>query len=57
MRWDRLQSLGPGDGGWAVHVIDTSMLSTDEVSAQLLTWCGRALGGEAPLMHVGGRGR
>jgi hypothetical protein len=53
MRWERLGSLDPGDGGWAVHIVDTSELSTDQVAEQVLTWSRRALRGEAAVMRVG----
>ncbi|MGZ4232074.1 MAG: hypothetical protein ACXVVQ_11680 [Solirubrobacteraceae bacterium] len=53
MRWQRLSALDLSDGGWAVHVIDTSKLSTDQVAEQVLTWCRRAIGGGAPMMRVG----
>jgi energy-coupling factor transporter ATP-binding protein EcfA2 len=43
MRWERLEALDPNDGGWAVHVIDTSELTTGEVAEQVLTWCRRVL--------------
>jgi hypothetical protein len=56
MRWERLSDLDPSDGGWAVHVIDTSRLSTGEVGEEVLTWCRRALDGGAPLMRVGSGG-
>jgi hypothetical protein len=47
MRWDRLN-----DGDWAMHVIDTSALTTDQVAEQVQTWCRRAVGGRVPLMRV-----
>lgn len=47
MRWDRLT-----DGDWAVHVIDTSALTTDQVAEQVRTWCRRAVGSRVPLMRV-----
>ena len=52
MRWERLGKPDPGNGGWAVHVIDTSELSIDEVAEQVLTWCRRALEDQAPAMRV-----
>lgn len=53
MRWERLTSLDPSDGGWAVEVVDTSELSSDEVAQHVLSWCRRALAGQAPVMHAG----
>jgi energy-coupling factor transporter ATP-binding protein EcfA2 len=52
MRWERLRDLDPRDGGWAVHVVDTSALTTDQVAEQVLTWCQQALRGSVPLMRV-----
>jgi hypothetical protein len=52
MCWERLSDLDPSDGGWAVHVVDTSALSTEQVAEQVLTWCRRAVGGEVPVMRV-----
>jgi broad-specificity NMP kinase len=52
MRWQRLGGLDPGNGGWAVHVVDTSDLSPDQVAEQVLSWCRRALGGQAPVMRI-----
>jgi energy-coupling factor transporter ATP-binding protein EcfA2 len=52
MRWDRLTNVDASNGGWAVHVIDTSELSTDDVAEQVLTWCRRALEDQAPAMRV-----
>ena len=52
MHWERLGKLDPSNGGWAVHVIDTSELSTDEVAEQVLTWCRRALEDQAAAMRV-----
>ncbi|MGZ6569738.1 MAG: hypothetical protein ACXVHJ_01535 [Solirubrobacteraceae bacterium] len=53
MRWERLTGLDPSDGGWAVHVVDTSELSSDQVAQQVLSWCRRALSGQAPVMRAG----
>jgi energy-coupling factor transporter ATP-binding protein EcfA2 len=53
MRWDRLANLDPSSGGWAVHVVDTSERSTEQVACEVLTWCRAALNGQAPVMHAG----
>lgn len=55
MRWERLGRLDPHAGTWAVHVLDTSALTSDEVAGQVLTWCRRALRGQAPQIRVGDR--
>lgn len=52
MRWERLESLDPSDGGWALHVVDTSELSPEQVAQQVLSWCRRALSGQAPVMRA-----
>ena len=53
MRWDRLTSLAATDGGWAVHVIDTSERSSEQVAHELLAWCRAALTGQLPVMRPG----
>jgi hypothetical protein len=57
MRWERLSELDPRDGGWAVHVIDTSELSTGQVAEQVLAWCRRAVSGGGPVMRAGSEAR
>jgi energy-coupling factor transporter ATP-binding protein EcfA2 len=52
MRWERLGTLDPADGGWAVHVVDTSTLTADEAAEEVLAWCRRALRGQAPVMRA-----
>ncbi len=52
MRWDRLTDLDPSSGGWAVHVIDTSERSSEQVAQQVLTWCRGALNGQMPVMRA-----
>ena len=52
MRWERLSRLDE-TGSWAMHVIDTSSLTTAAaVAAELLAWCRRALAGQAPSMRA-----
>ena len=53
MRWERLSGLDPSDGGWAVHVVDTSELSRGQVAERVLTRCRRALSGGARVMRIG----
>jgi hypothetical protein len=50
MRWERWIDREPGPGTWAVHVIDTSRLTREEVADEVLGWCRRALAGEEPSM-------
>jgi energy-coupling factor transporter ATP-binding protein EcfA2 len=52
MRWDRLTNVDPSSGGWAVHVIDTSERSSEQVGQQVLTWCRGALNGQMPVMRA-----
>jgi hypothetical protein len=52
MRWERLTLLDPRNGGWNVQVLDTSASATDEVAKQILTWCRRALRGQAPQIRL-----
>ena len=52
MRWERLSNVDRRSGGWAVHVIDTSERSSEQVAQQVLTWCRRALSGQVPVMRA-----
>lgn len=54
MRWERLHAIHPdgGGGGWSMHVVDASRLSTDEVAEAVLSWCRDALAGRAPMMRA-----
>jgi hypothetical protein len=51
MQWERWNGLHDA-GAWAMHVLDTSRLTTDAVASELLAWCRRALAGQAPSMGV-----
>lgn len=50
MRWQRWTGIDPAGDNWGMHIIDTSELAPHEVAAELVSWCGRALRGEAPVM-------
>jgi hypothetical protein len=52
MRWDRVRRVDPGNGGWDMHVLDTSARPRDEVAEEILTWCRRALSGQAPQIRL-----
>lgn len=52
MRWERLRLLRPGDGGWDMHVLDTSAHAEDEIADEVLAWCRRALRGRAPQIRL-----
>jgi hypothetical protein len=52
MRWDRLRALDPRTRSWEMHVLDTSPLTSTEVADQILTWCRRALRGQAPQIRL-----
>ena len=52
MRWGRLRTLDPCDGGWEMHVLDTSGRTIDEVAHDVLAWSRRALRGQAPQIRV-----
>jgi hypothetical protein len=54
MRWERWTGIDPGDGRWAMHRLDTSRLSPEQVAAEVLTWCRGAVTGQAPVMHAAG---
>ena len=49
MRCERLEQLADR---WRMHTIDTSHLSREEVAAEVLEWCRRALAGDAPALQV-----
>ena len=44
MQWERCGAFEEGEGGWAIHLLDTSSLSADAVAAEVLAWCRRMLG-------------
>jgi hypothetical protein len=52
MRWERLRLIDPRHGRWNMHVLDTSGRATGEVADQVLSWCRRALRGQAPQIPV-----
>jgi hypothetical protein len=52
MRWERLRVIDPRDGAWNMHVLDTSPRASREVADQVLSWCRRALRGQAPQIRV-----
>lgn len=51
MHWERWNPINDA-GTWAIHVLNTSSLTTDAVASELLAWCRRALAGQAPAMRV-----
>jgi hypothetical protein len=50
MRWDRLSAVDPALGTWGMEIVDTSSLSRDQVAAEVLAWCHRALNADAPIL-------
>ena len=52
MRWQRWVGVDPADGNWGTEIVDTSVLAPDEVAAEVVSWCRRALHGQAPVMHA-----
>lgn len=52
MRWERLRRFDPRNGGWDMDVLDTSARTRDEVADLTVTWCRRALRGQAPEIRV-----
>jgi len=54
MLWKRWTDIDPASGGWGMEVIDTTELAPQTVAAEILTWCRRALGGDAKVMFPGG---
>ena len=51
MRWERWSRLDD-TGSWAMRVLDTSSLTTAALASELLSWCRRALAGQARVMRV-----
>jgi hypothetical protein len=49
---DWLRASDPVHGNWRIEVLDTSELSPTQVAAEVVTWCRRALCGQAPLLHA-----
>jgi hypothetical protein len=43
MRWDRWESWSPGDPRWSFEVIDTDLLTTRQVGAQVKAWIVRSI--------------
>jgi energy-coupling factor transporter ATP-binding protein EcfA2 len=52
MCWQRLTDIDPANGGWAMHVIDRSQRSPDEVARQIVAWCRRAVNGHEPAIRA-----
>jgi hypothetical protein len=52
MRWERWTDIDPANGNWGMTVLDTSERSPEQVAAEIMTWCRRALSGQAPVMHA-----
>lgn len=52
MRWERWIE-GCDEQNWGMHVLDTSSLTSEEVAAELLAWCRRALAGHAQVLRTG----
>jgi hypothetical protein len=53
MRWQRWAGIDSAAGTWGMEIIDTSELAPNEVAAEVVSWCRRALHGQAPAMHAG----
>jgi hypothetical protein len=54
MQWERWAGIDPSDSSWSMEIIDTSELPKEEVAGRVVSWCRRALSGQAPVMHVRG---
>jgi hypothetical protein len=54
MRWERWTGIDPTNGNWGMEVLDTSELSPGQVAAEIVTWCRRALCGDAPVLYAAG---
>ncbi|TQM15999.1 hypothetical protein [Pseudonocardia kunmingensis] len=52
MRWGRWVGRAPGPE-WAMTVVDTSRLLPEQVGAEVVDWCGRAVAGDAPVFRAG----
>jgi hypothetical protein len=52
MRWDRLSAVDSAVGAWGMEIVDTSTLSRDQVAAEVLAWCHRALNADAPVLRA-----
>jgi energy-coupling factor transporter ATP-binding protein EcfA2 len=52
MRWERWTGIDPSDGNWSMEVLDTSRLSLEQVAAETLAWCRRAVRGQAPVLYA-----
>lgn len=37
---------------WSMDIVDASELAPHEVAAEVVSWCRRALHGQAPVMHA-----
>jgi hypothetical protein len=55
MRWERVSERDGSE--WAMHVLDTSGLTADQVAAEVADWCRRAVAGQAPVMLADPRPR
>ena len=53
MRWDRWADLDTDYEGWIMEILDTTMLSADQVAAGIMDWCKRALGRASPSLSSG----
>lgn len=49
MRWERLDRLDPEAGNWAMHVLEASRLSREQVAEAVLRWCRDLLAGPTPV--------
>jgi hypothetical protein len=49
-RWTGIEP----ERGWGMEAIDTSKISPEQVAAEIVAWCRRALRGEAPVMLPAG---
>lgn len=52
MRWERWIGRAPGPE-WAMAVLDTSQRAPEEVGAEIVDWCRRAVAGDAPVFRAG----
>lgn len=50
MRWERLIGIDPSEVSWRMEIVDTSHQSPAQVAARIVTWCRRALAGQAPTL-------